>query len=123
MGSITKENIPAVTNPTWSTTITLADGETFDGTDSTTDTYSARLGGVYYGSWPWGRGFVIKPEADIALGGATAVMWQDYYTNEKRSVSTAQTVDKQFTGNVWNEDILIKLTNNTGASLTLEIGK
>ena len=117
--NITKENIPAVTNPTWSTTITLADGATFDGNDSTTDTYSARLGG----SWPWSRGFVIKPPNDIALGDATAAMWQDYYTNEKRGNGTAQEVDKQFTGNVWNEDIMIRFTNKTGSELTLEIGR
>ena len=112
----------AVTNVQFSNTITIPNGSTFDGTDSANDPLSARIGaGSYYGSWPWSKGFVVKPASDVT--GITVNMWEDYYTNEKRGCQTAADVAKTLTGNVWNEDLIIRLTNNTGSDLTLEIGR
>jgi hypothetical protein len=116
----------AVTNVQFSQTITIPNGSTFDGADSVNDPLSARIGGSgtnnYYGSWPWSKGFVVKPSADITTG-LTVVMWEDYNMNEKRGCQTATDVDKTLTGSVWNEDLIIRITNNTGSPLTLEIGR
>jgi hypothetical protein len=115
-----KNNRPAITNPDWQQRITIANGATFDGTDSVTDTQSARLGDAYYGSWPWSNGFLVKPAADLT--DIPVVMYQDYNLNEKRGVSTAQTVNTNLLGGVWNEERIIKITNNTGVALTINIG-
>lgn len=121
MVQISKNNRQAVTNVDFSTTITIPNGTTFDGTASTTDPLSARIGDTYYGSWPWSRGFVVKPSADIETG-LTVVMYQDYNLNEKRGCSTATFVDKTLVGAIWNEDLIVKIANNTGADITIEIG-
>jgi hypothetical protein len=111
----------AVTNVQFSQTITIPNGSTFDGTDSATDPLSARIGSEYYGSWPWSKGFLVKPSADVTTG-LTVVMWEDFNTNEK-GTQTATFVDKTLVGGIWNEDLIIKMTNNTGSDLTLEIGR
>lgn len=123
MGKIIANNRDAVTNVGISQTITIPDGVTFDGTDSSNDPLNARIGDVYYGTWPWSKGFVVKPVDDLTSSDSiTVVMFDDYFHNEKHGVSTGTFVSKTFTGNIWNEDLIIKFKNDSGADITIEIG-
>lgn len=122
MGPIYTNNKLAISQPHRWTSVTLANGESFDGTDYTTHS-SQRLqiqGGIGKATWRWGEGFIIQPSADI--GTLDVIPYGDWVDNQKSYTNLATQYLYSLIAGVWNEARVIKVTNNTGSSITFNIG-
>jgi len=120
MGPIYQNNKVAISQPHRWTSVTLANGESFDGTDKAT--HSTQLTTLQRNQfkWNWSDGFIIQPSSDITE--LEVIPYGDFVDNYKEYTDLVNKKLYSLTAGVWHEARVVKIINNTGSSITFNIG-